>query len=253
MKTRLFTLLALCSFALTTFAQDSDKATFDLRIGGEFRSDLGLSYNFFTGDDADGFETSINGFGSGFLFDALSGRMTKDILTIGFSKANLSVGAGVSLMKYRFSEDVILEKENGIVTSRIDDDPSHDYGNGFFSHGKSKLVIGNFSFPVNLNFEAGPIVMSFGAVYERFLSGKHKRKFKIDGDKEKEVTRNDDFNDFNLNKNKFGLSAMIKHKNGLNAGITYMLTPFFEENMGPDIREVRISFSYDLSLFDDRY
>ena len=33
------------------------------------REDGAIAYNFFVGDDAEDFATSINGFGSGFIFD----------------------------------------------------------------------------------------------------------------------------------------------------------------------------------------
>ncbi len=40
------------------------------------------AYNFFIGPDAGDFETSILGFGSGFLFDIFSGRHSGDFLEI---------------------------------------------------------------------------------------------------------------------------------------------------------------------------
>jgi hypothetical protein len=73
----------------------------------------------------------------------------------------------------------------------------------------------------------------------------------VDGERVKEVIKNDRFNDFPVNRLKWGLGAMIFHKpTGWSAGVTYMMTPFFKENSNfPELREVRVSLSYDLSRF----
>lgn len=126
------------------------------------------------------FGTSINGFGSGFIFDVLTGRYSVDFISLG-------------------SESVYL---------------------------------------------------SAGVFFDRYLAGKHKRKFKVDGEKEKVLIEPNEFKDFNLNKSKYGINASLVHKNtGLGIGFTYMLTPFFQEGKGPDLNEMRISFTFDFAKY----
>lgn len=248
MKTKIYALLVslLCSTVLV--AQDK----FDVRVVTDTRSDLGLSYNFFTGENVDDFRTTINGFGSGFLFDAFSGRFSQDILQIGTDGVNLTLGAGGAISKYRFSEPLVLFEEDGEFLYTRDADPTHEYGPGFFSGDKSKLVIGTVIFPANINFDLGKFYLSAGGSYDVYLYGKHKRKYTVDGNRLKEVIRNDKLNDFPINKTKWALGAMLLHKaSGVSAGVTYTLTPFFRDNSNfPEMREVRVSFAYDLSLFD---
>lgn len=246
MKKQFYTFCFLF-IACWQFSQAQDNA-FKFRAFDGHRSDFGLSYNFFVGDDAEDFRTTIKGFGSGFLLDFYSARASWDMFSIGTRKANLSVGAGIAISKYKFSESLIIENSEGGVTWRVDDDPTHDYGQGFFSYGKSKLVSTTLIFPVKLNFHMGDFFLSAGGTYDLYLSGKLKRKFKVDGNKQKIITPNDSFNDFPVERNKFGIGASIMHKpSGLNVGFTYMMTPFFEEGQGPDLNEVRISFSYCFS------
>lgn len=225
---------------------------FQFRVLKNTRSDWGLSYNFFHGDNVDDFRTSIKGFGSGFLLDAFTGRYSKDIIYLGTNDVHLTLGAGVALSKYKFSEPLIFEEADGDFGYRIDDDPTHEYGNGFFSNDKSKLVVGTFTFPAYLNFDIGSMYISAGGMLDLFLSGKHKLKYTVDGKRQTEVIKNEDFNDFPINKTKWGVGGMIMHKpSGVNVGITYMLTPFFKDNSAfPEMNEVRISFSYDLSWLD---
>jgi hypothetical protein len=241
-------------FTLILFSSASAQDKFQVRVVHDSRTDFGLSYNFFTGDGIDDFRTTIKGFGSGFLLDAFTGRMSTDILLIGTEDVNLTVGAGAAISKYRFSEPLVFFEENGEYTYSRDMDPDHSYGTGFFSNDKSKLVIGSFIFPVNLNFNLGKFYLSTGGSLDVFLSGKHKLKYTEDGDRRKEVIRNDQFNDFPINKLKWGLGAMLLHKpSGVSAGVTYMLTPFFkDESNFPEMREVRVSFSYDLSILSDK-
>lgn len=247
MKTALYALAAL--FLTTSLhAQKS----FDVKIVSDSRSDFGLGYNFFIGDQSEDFSTSIKGFGSGFLFDVFSGRMSTDILWMGTESVHLTVGAGAAIMKYRFSNPLIFTTENNNYGYTFDTDPAHSYGNGFFSNDKSKLVVASFIFPVNLNFDLGKFYFSAGGLFDVFLTGKHKLKYTEDGDRKKEMIRHDDFKNFPINKTKWGVGAMLMHKeSGINAGFTYMLTPFFKETSAfPELREMRISFGYDLSIFD---
>jgi hypothetical protein len=247
MRKYLYTTLSALLFAGTMMAQSA----FKVKIVHDARSDFGLGYNFFVGDNADDFRTTIRGFGSGFLFDAFTGRYSKDIVSIGTEGVNLTIGAGGTISKYRFSEPLILTDEAGVYGYTFDEDPTHSYGSGFFSNDKSKLVTGTFIFPVNLNITAGDFYLSGGGTMDILVTGKHKLKYTVDGERVTEVIKNDRFNDFPVNRLKWGLGAMIFHKpTGWSAGVTYMMTPFFKENSNfPELREVRVSLSYDLSRF----
>ena len=250
MNAKFYLILTALITSASLFAQDK----FEIRIIHDTRSDFGLAYNFFTGENPDDFRTSIKGFGSGFLLDAFSGRFSQDLLLVGTEKINITLGAGASIAKYRFSEPLVFYEENGEYGYERDIDPTHTYGDGFLSNDKSKLVIGSFIFPANLNFDLGEFYLSTGGTLDVYVTGKHKLKYTVDGERVKEVIRNDRFNDFPIHKTQWGLGAMLLHKrSGVSAGVTYMLTPFFEENSAfPEMREVRVSFSYDLSLFDNK-
>ena len=248
MRRLIYALITLLTISITTLTAQENAQKFKFKVLKQTRSDFGLSYNFFLGDDSNDFTTSINGFGSGFLLDAFSGRISKDFIAVGTRSVNMTVGAGLAIMKYRFSEPIVFAQENGNLNYFFDEDPNHDYGNGFFGYGKSKMVIANLIVPVNLNFDVGPFLISAGGTMDVYLSGKHKRKFRDDGEKRKVVVKNNTFNDYPLNKLKFGVGSMIMHKeSGLNIGFTYMLTPLFEEDKGPDLNELRISVGYNLS------
>jgi len=248
MKTKFYFVFACLLFFTTLLSAQS---AFKFRAFEGTRSDFGLSYNFFTGADAEDFRTTIRGFGSGFLFDFFAARSSMDVFTIGTRDAFLSVGVGAAISKYRFSENLIIDNEDGNVTWQVDPNETHDYGDSFFSYGKSKLVSTTLIFPVNLNFDLGDFVVSAGGTYDLYLTGKLKRKYEVDGTKQKVVVGNETFNDFPINRHKLGLGFMIMHQpSGLNVGATYMMTPFFKENRGPELNEMRISVSYCLSRYD---
>ncbi len=134
------------------------------------RDDAGLSYNFFLGEDAKDIATSINGFGSGFLLDVLTGRQSVDLIAIGPKAANLSLGAGFAISKYRFQENLVFDKVDGIVTWMTDPDNKHDYVNTFFGYGKSKLVTASVYFPAYLNFTIGnSLYISAGAFVDLYI------------------------------------------------------------------------------------
>ncbi len=228
------------SFALNIQAQDN----FGMKIKVHHRDDSGMGYNFFMGDDAADFQTSINGFGSGFILDVLTGRNTFDFLQLGTKTAYLSLGAGLAISKYRFKDNLVfsLTELDGNVTYEIDPDPSHDYVNTFFGYGKSKLVTSSIFIPAHLNIViAKKFILSAGGFVDFFIYGKHKRKFIVEDEKEKVLIENKDFKDYNLNKIKYGVSASLMHKEtGIGLVGTYYLTPFFQEDLGPQINEARI-------------
>ncbi|MFC2118448.1 hypothetical protein ACFLTI_05525 [Bacteroidota bacterium] len=240
-----FNYLILFSLLFFIFSQSFGQNKCSVKFMNGPREDGSIAYNFFVGDDAEAFATSINGFGSGFVFDIFTGRESYDIITIGTKNANLSLGAGVAISKYRFQDNLILSLSNDgtMVNWEVDTDGTHDYGNSFFSYGKSKLITASVFFPAYLNFRIGrQFDISAGGFVDLYFYGRHKRKFKVGDDKNTEIVGTKDFKDFNLNKTKYGVSATIMHRpSGIGISGTYFLTPFFQEGMGPDLTEVRIA------------
>ncbi|MEA3444299.1 MAG: hypothetical protein U9R19_06175 [Bacteroidota bacterium] len=229
------------AFSLDSFAQ------FKIDFDATNRTEGSLAYNFFVGDDADMFQTTIKGFGSGFLLDMFTGRYSSDMVSMGWEKFNLTMGLGIAITKYRFEENLVLEKVGDNVNIFIDTDPNHDYQNTFFGYGKSKIVYGSLFTPVNLNLILGKMKFSAGAMLDFYISGKHKRKYIEDGEKKKIKVGNSDFSKYNLSKTKLGLNGRIEYiPLGLNISVTYMATPFFNDSSMPEINEMRIAIGTNL-------
>ena len=250
MKKQIIFFYFLAALILLQISPVLSQEGFRVKFFDNTRNDGGIAYNFFPGENAKQFGTSINGFGSGFIFDVLSGRHSVDFISLGTKSVYLSAGAGVAINKYRFSNNLVFQLQDGQVVVTENTNPDHDYVNTFFGYGKSKLVYGSVYFPVNFNISVGPVYLSAGVFFDRYLAGKHKRKFKVNGEKEKALIEPNEFKDFNLNKSKYGINAALVHKNtGLGIGFTYMLTPFFQEGEGPDLNEMRISFTFDFAKY----
>ncbi|MBT3209360.1 MAG: hypothetical protein HN704_05045 [Bacteroidetes bacterium] len=242
-KTCFILLIISILFAFEIEAQEKT----NVRYWQQARIDSPFAYNFFIGKDANLFKTTISGFGSGFILDLFSGRFSLDIVTIGNEKINLSCGLGIAINKYKFSQNLIFEKTNNQINVFEDPDSEHDYVNKFFGYGKSKLVTGTLFAPINLNIWVDKYYISFSFFFDYYLSGKHKRKFFDENEKHEIIVTNKDFKNFCLNKEKIGIGFMIsQNPKNISLGFTYMLTPFFQENKGPAINEVRISFKYTL-------
>jgi hypothetical protein len=224
-----------------------------VRLFPKERQGESWGYNFFTPgsnvENMDMFNTTINGSGSGFIFDILSFRSDMDLVAVGTKHVFLTGGLGFSVMKYRFSDNLKLtyNEDHQRVIAEIDQTEGVEFDNSFFGHDKSKIVYGSMYVPVNLNIKAGGILLSGGGFVDLYLSGKMKRKYKVDGEKVKEKIGNKDFRDFNLNKTKYGWNAEIRIlKPGFGIGFMQMITPFFSGDDDPEIFENRIYFIYDI-------
>lgn len=246
-------LIALCILLFFISFSENLYSQYKFSYFKQARNDAGISYNFFSGPDADAFSTTINGFGSGFFFDLFTGRYSFDAITLGDKKTSFSLGVGFAISKYRFSDNLVITKTGEQIEYFEDPAENHDYGNGFFSYGKSKLMYGSVYFPLYFNVNLKEVKFSAGAFLDQYITGRLKRKYKEDGNKRTEIVKNKDFNDFYLNKTKYGIDASIKHiKSGVGLGFTFMLTPFFDENHGPSIYERRITMTLDLKKFAEK-
>ncbi len=243
MKNSLFILIV--SLLMTTIISSSN-AQFEVKYSIGSRQEGALAYNFFVGKDSELFQTTVKGFGSGFLFDIFTGRYSSDLVSLGWEKVNISMGLGIAITKYRFEENLVFEKVDDIVSVYIDPNENHDYQNTFFGYGKSKVVYGSLFTPVYLNFNLGNFRLSGGALLDFYISGKHKRKYIEDGEKKKIKVGNSDFTKYNISKTKLGYSGRIEHiPTGINISITYMSTPFFNKSSMPEINEMRIAIGKD--------
>jgi len=240
----LFLLLGLTNISFQAITQNE----LSIRYFGQIRIESQLSYSFFTGPDAADFSTSINGFGSGIL-DIFGIRASSDIVEVGSENFYLSLGAGFSVKKYRLAKNLIfLGPQSSIAFCVPDPVPTHDYGSGFFSYGKSKIITTSFYFPVDLNLAAGKnVLVTAGGYLDVNLTARYKMKYLVGEDKVKEIIRSSEFSNFNPNPAIFGINATIFHKKlGYGLSASYSLTPFFKAGMGPDIHEARISASYSI-------
>jgi hypothetical protein len=233
-------LLAVMNFQ--THAQN--KAT--IRFMDQIRWESQLTYNFFTGPDAGNFRTTIDGFGSGIL-DPFGIRASWDIISIGTGRLYLSAGAGFAVTKFRLAKNLVfLGPQSSIAFCIPDPVPTHDYGSGFFSYGKSKIITTSLYFPIDLNMAIGKnILLTAGGYLDLNATARYKMKYRVGEDKVKEIIRSDEFRKLNPSLAKFGLSATLLHKKlGYGISASWSLTPFFRPGWGPDIHEARISASY---------
>lgn len=244
--------LFLLVLPLSLFAQNKKKYNVTL-------SPSGIVYNSFIGKDAQQLKNDMEGFGS------ISGLTFVDNVMFNsnykFStdnKVNLftNLRLGILAKKFRFTDNLILEKDSttGVLYAFSDPDLNKDYGDAFFSYGKSKLVSTYFRINPELVFnfnvsEKWPINISVGPVFDLLLGVKHKRKFYENDDKEKiKITKN---KNFNLNTYQFGIRSSIYTKIvGIN--YAYYFTPFFQSNKGPEVKLFELGLFFNLEFPDKK-
>ncbi len=245
MRKRFLLIILSGLFFTLASAQNQNAARFHFMKN--YRGDGMLAYNFFTGPDAADFQTSIKGFGSG-LIDYFGTRYSIDVVNYGNEKIYLSLGAGLSVMKYRLSDHLVfVNPGNGMpVQYFTDPDVTHDYQDTFFGWGKSKIVTVGAYFPLDVNIAIGKsMIFSAGAYADLNLSARYKMKYKVGEDQIKELIRSEEFRDFNINPFKYGVTAGLffkKLKRGISC--TYSLAPFFTPGGGPELHETRVTASF---------
>jgi hypothetical protein len=240
MKHFLLATLLITLISSTISAQDKF-----FRSGLHMRSEGSPAYHMFLTDDTDLLRTTVKGFGSG-LYDMFTFRQSFDLVHMGSEKVYLSLGAGYAISKFRFTENILLNYDNGVASFSLDTNSARDYVNTFFGYGKTKLVYGSFMIPLTVNFESEDLILSLGGFYDMWISGKFKSKYLENGVKVKDKIPNSELSQYPINKGKLGLSLTVasrKHRYGVS--VNYMMTPFFQEGKGPLMNEFRIGlFSY---------
>ena len=148
-------------------------------------------------------------------------------LGLGTDKLGLVTGLGLELSNYHFDqENTITKNPNGEIT-------------GVFlpstvSIIKSKLQTTYLTAPLLLEGQipAGKkrIHISAGVIGGLKLGSKTKVVYRENGDKQKDLTRDD----FNISPLRYGLAFRIGYR-GLNVYANYYLTPLFETSKGPEL------------------
>lgn len=249
--------LLITSISTFAFAQDDTDTSdggFAVRAFGKGHAEHGSSayglrlYNFFRGPDAEKFKTTIKGFGSGFILDVFNGTLGTPLLSIGWPDHYLGIGAKLNIQKYRFKDPLIMKMDdNGEFVHRIDDDPSREYDDSFFGYTKSKLVLGSATIPAGLSLKLGPIYFSGGGYADVLFGGKHKLKYKEDGERKKEKIGGSDFNEFPFNKIRYGVFSSLSLASGYGIHGSLSLTPFFKTSEGPEVYQG--TFSVSIPIF----
>ena len=281
LMTRTFPLLLFIGLLLTAGKAHSQTFT-ELGDGVYLKSgpEVMLTFNLLMGDDAEEFPLEYNGFGS------ISGLTIIDnfhyradvFFEIGDDMAlSLSSGVGTISKKYRFANAFIFrDLDNSAVENAefdtevtagfipqntiahqsdylaVYEDPNanNDYGDGFFSYGKSKLILTYIRVPLLAGFRlvdlgdegTNKFNVQVGGVFDYLVMARHKRKFENDGDREKEVVRGND--EIYAEALQYGLGARIEIGEVIGFHAVYMLTPMFQENRGPDLTQAEFTVSF---------
>jgi len=246
MKKTLF-LLFFISVSVSLFAQEKNA------LEPYYMSNPILGYNFFVGNDAKEFTTIPKVLGSGLYDWSFNYSFTPFWIVNPQDKMiGLSFPFGLRFTKYRFSDHLTfgLDADQKLEIA-IDDIATHDYNDSYFSYDGSKLVTGNWRFPLFVYF---PVQRWFGGkedhfgifgtfFYERYAFAYHKLRYDEDSKRVKDVTRNKTFKNYGLNKHLIGVSGGFKIKTVVFFA-QYVITPFFDETVGKEINEMRVGISF---------
>ncbi len=192
------------------------------------------SYNAFVGKDSDLMNTTFKGIGS----------LTEWNLVISYPfvfgnakyKFLILPRTGVLWKKFRFAKNLVPNMDTTLnrTVFSIDSDLTKDYGSGFFSYGKTKLVVPTFrvnpELGISMDIEEKAIGITVGPVLDIALGVKYKQKFKQNGQKKKEVQKGND--KFNINSIQCGVSAAVMTPWVQFYG-AYIMNPFFKPDKGP--------------------
>jgi len=208
-------------------------------------SNLRPTYNFFIGEDAQWMSTTFKGFGSISEWNLVLGYP----FTIGKNKVKFLIlpRTGVLWKKFRFSKNLVpsLDTTMEKTVFSINNDPTKDFGRGFFSYGKTKLIVPTYrfnpEFGISIDVGDQAIGITTGPVLDLTLNAKFKQKYRQDGQKKKEVVRGNE--KLNVNPFQYGISAAIMTPWIEIFGV-YMLSPFFKENKGPSVSQIELGLSF---------
>lgn len=205
------------------------------------------SYNSFIGEDAKLMTTTFKGLGSlsewnlVLSYPFLVGKKATKFLIL--------PRAGFLWKKFRFANPLITywDTTTDKTVFYVNNDLKRDYGNSFFSYGKTKLVVSTFrvnpEMGVSFDIEEKSIGITVGPVLDVLLRPKYKQKYTVEGQKKKEVLKGNQY--LNVNPIQYGVSAALMTPWADIYG-AYFFNNFFTNNHGPKVRllEFGIIFSF---------
>jgi hypothetical protein len=187
-------------------------------IPGTFLVELGLNLPF---DRPNQFKLGVLGSRTANVYYQYDMRILK-------SKISFHPGIGVSLERYRFKNNYVLDYDNNNALSMI---TPKDYGH---SVRKSQLITNYLEIPVELRYSTNPedptrsFKISVGARGGILFNSFTKVKYTEDGDKVKIKNKQP----YQLNQFRYGVYAKIGAGNFSLFGY-YNLTPVFKTGRGP--------------------
>ncbi|MBN2663786.1 MAG: hypothetical protein JXR68_09070 [Bacteroidales bacterium] len=233
-------------FILLVFNSFSQKYP---KFGADMLMDEFTGFNFFTGPDANKFQTTPKAFGSG-IYDFSGQYNVWSIWLLKPSKYPIGIATTVALKiaKFRFTDNYYFGlKPTDLL---IDNDPTHYYDDSFFSRAGSKLVTGKIFIPLMIylpvhnwfNPKKDFFGIYAGAFYDGYLFAYQKLYYETNGQLVKNKQTNGSIKQY-FNKNGFGVRGGFKMWNFFVYG-QYLLTPIFSDLLQYDIHETKIGLRY---------
>jgi hypothetical protein len=212
-------------------------------------TNLRPSYHFFIGEDAKLLSTTIKGLGSFSEWNLVVGNP----FVIGKQKTKLLClpRLGFLWKKFRFSQPLFFYSDTTKTFFALDTSSVKNFGKGFFSYGKTKLVVPTFRLnpEIGISIDVGEkaIGITTGPVIDILLGAKFKQKYKIEDCKKKNVFKGNDL--FNINPIQYGMSLAIMTP-WVDVYGTYMFSNFFKNGKGPKVKALEIGFIFSfLKIF----
>jgi hypothetical protein len=222
MTYKLAAFIFLFGLSLTVFGQTEAPKKMSRRpdIPGAFALEFGFNQDLSAPDE---FDLGFWGSRTANLYYQYDVRIAK-------SKFSFVPGIGLSLERYKFTNDYTLAYPDGDFESIVMI-PTTDAGIEGIK--KSQLITNYVEVPLELKFSTKPddparsfkisVGGRFGYMFDSFTKLKYKEEGEVKKLKNKE--------DFNLNKIRYGLSGRIGI-GGFSFFCYYNLTPLFEEEKG---------------------
>lgn len=208
-------------------------------------SNLRPTYNAFIGEDSKLLTTTFKGLGSLSEWNLVVGYPI--LLGSNNTKFLFLPRTGVLWKKFRFANPLIAYLDTSLdkTVFYVNNNLNRDYGSGFFSYGKTKIVATALRINPELGIsidleEESSIGITVGPVLDVLLGAKYKQKYKENNQKKKEVIKGN--NNLNFNTFQYGISTAIMTP-WVEIYGAYFLNNFFKENYGPSVNVFEFGFS----------
>lgn len=194
-------------------------------------------YNFFVGPDAKLMQTTAKGLGSWNMTGYMSLNLARPMNEEKKSGLFFGGGLGVYYKKFRFKNNLVLQKVGDILVA-TPDNPDW-YSDGFFSYSKSKLVLFTTTLQPEIGFFTSDRKFAIGIAprVDFTLGAKHKRKYTVNDEKIK--FKDTGIKDYDINPIQIGVNVRVGSlKFGVEA--SYMISPFFASAGSPQVQVVSV-------------